>query len=99
MHSELPEASPQQLREVLVSRLGLKTDQEVTAAISFFNASTDFVMARSLDHQKMLTYSDKLIMVISGCLTLFKDMADNPEKVSEQYDTFSKNHLNGNGKR
>lgn len=99
MHSELPEASPQQLRDVLVSRLGLKTDQEVTAAVNFFNAATDLVMARSSDHQLMLKYSDKLIMIVSGCLTLLKEIADNPEKVSEQYETFSKNHLNGNGKK
>lgn len=92
------EVTTQQLREVIAGRLDLKTDQEVTAAVNFFNASTDFVMARSLDHQTTLQYSDKLIMVISGCLALLKDIADKPEQVMEQYEKFSKNHLNGNGK-
>lgn len=94
------EATPQQLREVIATRLGLKTDQEVTSAVNFFNASTDFVMARSKDQNEMLQYSNDLIMIISGCLSLFRDIADSPSDTMSKYKSFSEKHSisNGNGK-
>lgn len=93
----LPEASTQQLKEVIATRLGLKTDQEISTAVTFFNSSVDFVMARSNNSDEVLKHSDRLIMVISGCLSLFRDIADTPDKVMEQYKKFSENHLNQNG--
>lgn len=88
----MPKVTSKQLREVMADRLDLKTDQEVKAAVSFFNACVDFIMARSKNPEQVLNNSENVITMISGCLTLFKDIAEKPAEMTKQYDKFLAKH-------